>query len=63
MKPIKLLTNLAATITVGTFFISLTAVVITNGQNELASTVCMYSVMASFVSLIFVGNDKTEVAA
>ena len=63
MKPIKLLTNLAATITVGAFLISLTAVAITNGKNELAATICTYSGMASFVSLIFVGNNKTESTA
>jgi len=60
MKPIKILTNLTATITVASFFVSLALVVISNGKNEPAATVCMYSVIASFVALIFVGNDNTE---
>lgn len=63
MKPIKLLTNLTATITVAVFLISLTAVAITNGKNELASTICTYSIMASFVSLIFVGNSSEPATA
>ena len=63
MKPIKILTNLTATITVATFFVSLALVVISNGKNEMAATVCMYSVIASFVTLIFVGNDNQQATA
>lgn len=39
MKPIKILTNLTATITVATFFVSLALVVISNRKNEMATTV------------------------
>ena len=42
-----------ATLSVATFWISLFAVVLTNGRMASAAEVCAYSMVASFFSLLF----------
>ncbi|WP_268124055.1 hypothetical protein [Roseivirga pacifica] len=54
MKPIKLMVNAIALVSVLTFIVSLILVAASDGRNEVACFVCMYSVAASFLSLIFV---------
>ena len=54
MKMLKMMNNAIATVAVLTFLVSLTFVASSNGSNEVAAEVCTYSLIASFVSLIFV---------
>ena len=63
MKFLKMMNNLIAIVAVLTFLVSLGFVVESDGTNELAAEVCIYSLIASFISLVFVSPKQEEYKA
>lgn len=62
MKSLRIIVAATAVISILVFLTSLVLVVSTDGTHEMAGHVCAYSLIASFVSLIFYqpkeGNSK-----
>jgi hypothetical protein len=58
MKSLRMLITIIAAISVVAFFASLAVVVSTNGADETAANFCAYSLISSFVSLVFYEPGK-----
>ncbi|MCE7990795.1 MAG: hypothetical protein HEP71_02395 [Roseivirga sp.] len=60
MKSLKILVAVIAMASVLVFLISLVVVVSTDGAHEGAANICAYSLIASFVSLVFYEPKRSE---
>lgn len=60
MKSLKILVAVIAMASVLVFLTSLVIVVSTDGADEVAATVCAYSLIASFISLVFYEPKRSE---
>lgn len=60
MKSLKFLVAAVAAVSVLVFLASLVIVVSTDGSHEQAANICAYSLIASFVSLVFYQPKKKE---